>query len=78
MRKKRKEKGKRKYMDEVEKIFEFWKVTFNHQEAKLTNDRKRTILARLKEGYKVEDCEKAIIGRTLSDYRMVGNDERKI
>ena len=63
--------------DQVHVIFDFWKQTFNHPNAKFTPDRKDKIKTRLKEGYTIEQCKQAIFGCKTSAYHMGDNHNGK-
>jgi len=62
----------------IKEIFNFWKKELNHPQAKLTKDRKIKIGARLKEGYTIKQCKKAILGCKASAYHMGDNKDKKI
>lgn len=44
-----------KQAEDVRAIYENWKAKTGHRRSRLTNDRRRKIVARLREGYTVED-----------------------
>lgn len=68
------EKPKENFKDEIQEVFEFWKVTFNkNNRTILDNQRKSKIQARLKEGYTVEDIKTAIVGCSKSQFHIEGN-----
>ena len=54
---------------DVRKIFEHWKAKTGTN-ARLTPERRRLIQARLKDGYPVNDCLRAIDGCATSDFHM--------
>ena len=49
-------------MNEIEEIFAYWQEMMEKPRAKLLPIRKKLIKARLKEGYTMEEIEKAING----------------
>lgn len=61
----------------VKQVFEHWKATMDHPEAKLTADRRRKIEARLREGYSPETLCHAIDGCAASKFHMGENEEAK-
>lgn len=61
----------------VEEIFHHWRKTLRHGKAKLTGERKKSISARLKEGYTVEECKRAIDGCALSPFHLGANDRHE-
>ncbi|EPQ5081235.1 YdaU family protein [Acinetobacter baumannii] len=68
------EKPKENFKNEIQEIFDFWKVTFNKNDRTvLDNPRKSKIQARLKEGYTVEDIKTAIVGCSKSQFHIEGN-----
>ncbi|HAV5710436.1 TPA: DUF1376 domain-containing protein [Acinetobacter baumannii] len=68
------EKPKENFKNEIQEVFEFWKVTFNkNNRTILDNPRKSKIQARLKEGYTVEDIKTAIVGCSKSQFHIEGN-----
>ena len=69
--------GKLKLTEDVKEIFEYWKNTLNHPKAIYSNDRINKIKARLKEGFTVDDCKKAIDSISKSPYHMGDNDKNK-
>lgn len=57
--------------DDLAEIFDYWCVVMNKRgSAKFTDDRKRAVKARLKEGYTVEHIKQAIDGCSRSDFHM--------
>lgn len=65
------------HMEEVKEIFEYWKKIMKHKRAKFSGDRIIKIKARLKEGFTVAECKKAIDGCANSSYHMGNNDDKK-
>lgn len=60
-------------------IFEYWRLTMNKNgQAILNKKRSNAIEARLKEGYKVEDIKKAILGCSMTGHNMGQNDNGKL
>ena len=49
-------------MSEVGEIFAYWQERCNHPRAKLTNDRRGKIKARLNEGYTVAEIKQGVDG----------------
>ncbi|USU94160.1 YdaU family protein [Acinetobacter pittii] len=67
------EKPKENFKNEIQEVFEFWKVTFNKRSnTVLDKNRKSKIQARLKEGYAVQDIKQAILGCSKSEYHIQG------
>jgi len=58
-------------------IFNYWKEKLHHKQAKPTKDRLRKIDARLKEGYTIEDCKRAIDGCANSEFHQGKNKDKK-
>lgn len=58
----------------AKEIFEFWQRTLNHPTSKLTSERERAIVARLREDYTVEQLKTAIQGCRASPYHQGQND----
>jgi hypothetical protein len=52
----------------VTRIFEYWQTTCGHPDAKLLNDRRRKVQARLKEGYTEQQIRSAIDGAAAGAY----------
>lgn len=59
-----------KFADEIKAIFEHWKNAMGKPQAKLTDERKVKIQARLQDGYSVEKIIRAIDGCAASDFHM--------
>lgn len=59
--------------DCVDQIFSHWKERLNHPKAQLGEKRKKLIIARMKDGYSVEDLKEAIDGCARSPYHQGGN-----
>ncbi|MDQ3748020.1 MAG: hypothetical protein M3367_03230 [Acidobacteriota bacterium] len=55
-------------------VFSFWQEELNHTQAKFTNERKRKVVARLKEKYTVEQLKEAISGCKKSAFHQGQND----
>lgn len=47
---------------QAKELFEYWKMVCGHPKARFTRDRKAKVLARLKDGYSVEEIRTAIEG----------------
>jgi len=62
-------------MDDVERVFERWKMTMGHTRARLDPKRAKAIRAMLAIGYTVEDLELAIFGCSISPFHQ-GQNER--
>lgn len=59
----------------MSKVFDYWTLKFSKPpQTKFTNDRKAKVMARLKEGYSMEDICKAIDGCANSPHHMGKND----
>ncbi len=52
----------------VGRLFAYWQDRCDHRQAKLTPDRTRAMLARLKEGYTEAEIRKAIDGASVAAY----------
>lgn len=64
---------KNKYVNEVAEVFEFWKATFGKMATtKLSDERKRKIIARLKDGYTVEQIKQAIANCSQNEFNIAG------
>jgi hypothetical protein len=62
---------------DVRQIFEYWiKTLQKNGNVKLTAERRRCIQARLKEGYSVAECLKAIDGLARSDFHTARGNYR--
>lgn len=67
-------KPKSNFKNEIQEIFEFWKVTLKkNNRTVLDNQRKTKIQGRLKEGYTVDDIKSAITGCSKSSFHNEGN-----
>lgn len=73
-----KEISLKKYIKEIRYVFNFWQSYLNHPKSLLTKDRKTKIVARLKEGYNINQCKRAIIGCKFSPYHMGDNDQNRV
>lgn len=62
----------------VWRIYTFWKTTMGLERAKLTPERGKKIRSRLKDGYSVEDIEKAIMGCHDSPFHRGQNDRKTV
>lgn len=63
--------------DDILEIFEYWKLKLNHKKAKYSHDKKRVILARLREGFTIEECKKAIDGCASSPFHTGHNNDKR-
>jgi hypothetical protein len=63
---------------EAQEVFAHWQKVLNHPSAKLTKDRETKIKARLREGYTVEQCKRAVDGCRASPYHMGQNDRGSV
>ena len=61
-------------MDEVEHIFDRWKMTMGHPRARLDPKRAKAIRGMLACGYTVEDLELAVFGCSISPFHQGQND----
>jgi len=59
---------------EVVEVFDFWRYTMNHAQAKLDSKRRKAIATALKMGYSVDEVKTAIVGCSLSQWHMGVND----
>jgi hypothetical protein len=59
---------------DVQRLFDAWKAATGHAQARLTPERDRYIRSRLREGYAVEFCERAIAGCVRSPFHQGQND----
>lgn len=64
--------------DPVVVVFDHWRSTLQHPEAKLTPKRRRLVRERLGEGYTVADVRRAIEGCRASPFHMGVNDRRRV
>ena len=64
--------------EKVHRIFGHWQAVFNHPTSKLTNERKRYVNTRLKEGYTEAEIILAIDGCANSPHHMGMNDQGKV
>lgn len=63
-------KDNQSFSDQIKLVFEHWKTAMAKPLAKLTEDRKSKIKARLEDGYSVETIIRAIDGCAASDFHM--------
>lgn len=63
--------------NEVNDVFDYWRARLGYKTAKLTNDRKSKVAARLREGYSVEDIKAAIDGCAGSAWHTGDNPNGK-
>jgi hypothetical protein len=64
--------------DQVNEVFEFWKLELNHPKASLDKTRHKAIKARLSEGYTPERIKQAIRGIKKSPHNMGQNDRNTV
>jgi len=69
---------KNKTGEQVRQLFDFWQDELNHPRAKLDSKRRRAIKARLKDGYTVDDIQKAITGCKHSPFHQGENDNKSV
>lgn len=62
---------------QAQRVFVFWQEHLDHGKAKLDDVRNRKILARLKDGYSVDDLMAAIRGCKLDPFSMGNNDRNQ-
>jgi hypothetical protein len=67
--------NKPKYQTQISEVFEFWKTETDHPKTFLDKKRKAKIMARLHDGYSVEDLKKAILGNRGSPWHN-GTDQK--
>lgn len=60
--------------DQITAVFDYWRSIMGHARARLDDSRKKIILARLKDGYTVEDLCLAIDGNKASAWHQGEND----
>lgn len=63
---------------QADEVFEHWKTTLNHPRAVFSKERKRAVLARLKEGHDVETLERAVDGCAKTPHNMGQNDRGEV
>lgn len=63
--------------EDINHVFAYWQKTFDHSRAKLTQDRKTKIAARLRD-YSLDDLKRTIDGCKASAYHMGENDQGKV
>ena len=68
----------KKFEAEVEQVFAFWKVEFNHPRAKLDSKRKSKITSGLKNGFSVDELCNAIAGAKFNSWLMGKNPDNTI
>ena len=77
-RKGRERKGISQQADEPQQIFDYWcHVMGKTGNVKFTPERKRLIIARLKDGYTIDHIKQAIDGCSRSDYHMARDGKNK-
>lgn len=65
------EKSGGKFLDESQEIFNFWKKTFEKSDRTVFDNRRKTkVIARLKDGYSVDQLKQAITGCASSEYHV--------
>ena len=64
-------------IDDVRAVFDYWRERLDHPKAKLDDKRKRAIVARLKDGYTVDDLKLAVDGILLDPHKMGRNDRSR-
>ena len=69
---------KNSHDQEVLEVFDYWKVTFKHPNAKLDTKRKTRILNHLKNGFNPNDLKAAIYGATKSPWHMGDNPTKTV
>ncbi len=67
-----------KYMPSVREVFAHWQQVHNHPQAKLDPKRYRVVVARLKDGYSVDQLKLAIDGCKKSPHHMGENDRHTV
>ena len=63
---------------DVDVVFDYWRSTLKHPDAKLTPKRRAKILGRFKEGYTVDDLRRAVDGCAQSAFHQGVNDNAKV
>lgn len=59
----------------VREIFTYWQTTRNHPKARLGDDRRRKILARLRDGFDVDELKRAVDGVALDPWEDRGRHD---
>lgn len=59
----------------VKTVFDYWKTTRNHPKARLGDERKRKIAARLREGFTVDELKLAVDGVALDPWEDRGRHD---
>ena len=63
---------------DIHEIFDFWKVTMNHPNAKLDDRRRQKIKKALVLGYSKDDLIDAVRGCAMTSFNMGDNDNHKV
>ncbi|MEW6212726.1 MAG: hypothetical protein AB1631_30655 [Acidobacteriota bacterium] len=58
----------------AQEAFDYWRERLNHPDAKFTDDRRRKVVARLREGYTLEQIKRGIDGCAASSFHRGEND----
>lgn len=82
-------RGEVKYAEQIDAVFNYWRVRCKHPKARLGEKRKKVIAARLREGFTVEDIQIACDGaarfafrndhgEAFDDIELICRDETKL
>lgn len=66
------------FVEQARRVFGFWRSHMKHSKAALDDKRQKAIIARLKDGYTVEDLELAVKGCKLTPHNMGKNDRGQV
>ena len=64
-------------MSDVLEVFEFWKQLLSNGRSRLDEKRRKAIIARLRDGYSVEDLQLACLGCRASPFHNGENDRNR-
>jgi hypothetical protein len=77
VRSKNKKKNNNIYVEQAQRLFDYWKKVMGKPKAQFTEGRRKKISARLKEGYSEDDCAKAIENVSIDPWYSGDNDRNK-
>jgi hypothetical protein len=69
------ETAERNFSQEAREVFDYWKQVTKHQRSRMDDKRQKIIVARLKDGYSVDDLKLASFGCAHSRFHQ-GENER--
>ena len=64
--------------ENIDAIFDYWKLRFNHPRARLDKKRRTKIRLRLEDGYTLDDLKLAIDGCRASPFHLGQNDRNQV